>query len=217
MKGKAWHGSNIRIVSIELWMWPPMARPDSTAVGLLADSGGFTMPLPASDQYYCHSQVATSPPTTNLCKTTARQDCNPTSAQFRPGLALLHLPATILIDSGAMVYTTSKRPVLLQCKVKQKAGVPWTAHAALPTTPCMPCMGRGRALCIVLSTSLPSPRCRGSVARVEDQDRLAGVWRRLWCADQADVRCRMNPVHADHTATQRPPSSTASVWCEQQL
>lgn len=68
------------------------------------------MPLRASDQYYCHSQVATSPPTTNLCKTTARQDCNPTSAQFRPGLALLHLPATILIDSGAMVYTTSKRP-----------------------------------------------------------------------------------------------------------
>jgi hypothetical protein len=96
-------------------------------------------------------------------------------------------------------------------KVKQKAGVPWTAHAALTSTPCMPCMGRGRALCIVLSTSLPSPRCRGSVARVEDQDRLAGVWRRLWCADQADVRCRMNPVHADHTATQRPPSSTGSV------
>ena len=71
-------------------------------------------------------------------------------------------------------------------------------------------MGRGRALFIVLSTSLPSPRCRGSVARVEDQDRLAGVWRRLWCAEEADVRCRMNPVRADHTGTQRPPSSATS-------
>jgi hypothetical protein len=45
---------------------------------------------------------------------------------------------------------------------------------------------------------------------VEDRDRLAGVWRRLWCAEEADVRCRMNPVHADHTGTQRPPSSTTS-------
>lgn len=38
---------------------------------------------------------------------------------------------------------------------------------------------------------------------MEDQDRLAGVWRRLWCADEADVRCRMNPVRADHTATRK--------------
>jgi hypothetical protein len=49
-----------------------------------------------------------------------------------------------------------------------------------------------------------------SVARVEDQDRLAGVWRRLWCTEEADVRCRMNPARADHTATQRPPSSASN-------
>lgn len=117
-----------------------------------------------------------------------------------------HLPATILIDSGAMVYTTSSN-------VKQKAGVPWTWLPTLPSPPipylpCVPCMGRGRASQGIVLSSLPSPRCRRSVARVEDQDRLAGVWRRLWCAEEADVRCRMNPVCADHTATQRPPSST---------
>lgn len=68
------HGSNIRIVTIELWMWPPMAGPDSTAVGLLADSGGFKMPLPASDQYYCHSQLATTTKEEALQDYCARQD-----------------------------------------------------------------------------------------------------------------------------------------------
>jgi hypothetical protein len=96
---------------------------------------------------------------------------------------------------------------LHHCKSKRRVCPGLPAHAALPTHSLRALHGSREG--IVLS-SPPSPRCRGSVARVEDQDRLAGVWRRLWCAEEADVRCRMNPVRADHTGTQRPPSSATS-------
>jgi hypothetical protein len=182
-----------------------MARPDSAAVGLLADSGGFKMPLPASDQYYCHSQVATF----NLCKTrycaceTNVQNCNPTTAQFRPGLALLHLPATILIDSGAMVYTTTKRP----CNVKQKAGVPWTGLPTLPSPPipypAFPAWVAGGPLkCIVLS-SLPSSlpwecRARGRPGQACRRVEVV-VCRRGGCAVQDEPGSRRSYCHAKAT------------------
>ena len=64
------------------------------------------------------------------------EDCNPRPEGFRPGLALSQPPATILLDSAAMAYTTSKWPVhRTTVKSKKKAGVPWTAlPPSLPHT-----------------------------------------------------------------------------------
>jgi hypothetical protein len=189
-------------------MWPPMARPDSTAVGLLADSGGFKMPLPASDQYYCHSQVATF----NLCKTTV-QACNTTVTRQTTVTRLQPNNGAIPSRAGLVASACYNPNRLwrngLHCNVKQSKrrvcpGLDCPRCPPIPYLPCVPCMGRGK--CIVLS-SLPSPRCRGSTKcrargrpgqacrRVEE----VVVCRRGGCAVQDEPGSRRSYCHAEAT------------------
>lgn len=65
--------------------------------------------------------------TTVLCK-----ECNPTPAQFRPGLGLVTTGCYNHIRLWCNGLHHHQQKAKYYCNVNQKAGVPWTAHAALP-------------------------------------------------------------------------------------
>jgi hypothetical protein len=118
---------------------------------------------------------------------------------------LSHLPATILIDSGAMVYTTTSN-------VKQKAGVPWTwaAHAALPsqthTLPSLRALHGSREGLTghrVVESAVPSLpwecRARGRPGQACRRVEEVVVCRRGGCAVQDEPGLRRSYCHAKAT------------------
>jgi len=138
----------------------------------------------ACDEYCHYLPLATACNTATLqhCKTATQDRLN--SVQGWPCHNTCYNHIRLWCDGLHHQQEASTTPV------NQRAGVPSldSLHTACPAW----VVGGHRVVnpaCPPFCASLPWEPW--SVARVEDQDRLAGVWRRLWCAEEADVRCRI--------------------------